>query len=124
MIVLLYRQWCANWRLDNAKSPAAMLQEKPTQKPHMLPVADVVRTYIPQVAYLFSSFDTWYALCVYSYVQKRKHSTAQQHSKNNENESEIFGKEKNLRPLSCDNFCLIGRPCTGQKEETKKSNRR
>ena len=36
----------ANWRLDNAKSPAAMLQEKTARKPHTLRVADVVRTYV------------------------------------------------------------------------------
>ena len=34
----------ANWRLDNAKSPAAMLQEKTARKPQTLRVADVVRT--------------------------------------------------------------------------------
>ena len=51
-----------NWRLDIAKSPAAMLEEKAARKPHTLRVADVVRTYIPQVGYLFSSFDTSYAL--------------------------------------------------------------
>ena len=34
----------ANWRLDNAKGPAAMLQEKNARKPHTLRVADVVRT--------------------------------------------------------------------------------
>ena len=34
-----------NWRLDNAKSPAAMLQEKNARTPHTLRVADVVRTY-------------------------------------------------------------------------------
>ena len=34
----------ANWRLDNDKSPAAMLQEKTARTPHTLRVADVVRT--------------------------------------------------------------------------------
>ena len=46
----------ANWRLDNAKNPAAMLQEKTARTLHALRVADVVRT-IPQVGYLFSYFD-------------------------------------------------------------------
>ena len=46
----------ANRRLDNAKSPAAMLQEKtaPTSARtphHTIRVADVVRTYIPQIGY-------------------------------------------------------------------------
>ena len=63
----------ANWRLDNAKSPAAMLQEKTARKPHTIRVADAVRTYIPQGGYLFSSFGTWYALRLYSHVRKRKH---------------------------------------------------
>ena len=48
----------ATWRLDNAKSPAAMLQGKTARTPHTLRVAGVfaryarshaVRTYIPQV---------------------------------------------------------------------------
>ena len=48
----------ANWRLDNAKSPANMLQEKKVPTPHTLRVAGgsagcarshAVRTYIPQV---------------------------------------------------------------------------
>ena len=52
----------ATWRLDNAKSPAAMLQEKTAREPQTLRVADVVRTYIAQVGYLFSSYDTWYVL--------------------------------------------------------------
>ena len=32
-------QVVANWRLDNAKSPAAMLQEKTARTPHTLRVA-------------------------------------------------------------------------------------
>ena len=48
----------ANWRLDNAKSPTAMLQERTARTPHTLRVAGgfaryarshAVRTYIPQV---------------------------------------------------------------------------
>ena len=52
----------ANWRLDNAKSPAAMLQEKTARAPHTLRVAGgcracvslyarshAVRTHIPEV---------------------------------------------------------------------------
>ena len=33
----------ANWRLDNAKSPAAMLQGKAARKPHTLRVANALR---------------------------------------------------------------------------------
>ena len=66
----------ANWRLDNAKSPAAMLQEKTARTPHTLRVADVVRTYIPQVGYLFSSFDLLY---VYTRMHERE-STARHSS--------------------------------------------
>ena len=55
----------ANCRLDNAKSPAAMLQEKTARKSQTLRVADVVRTDIPQVGYIFYSCDTWYALRLY-----------------------------------------------------------
>ena len=50
----------ANWRLDNAKSLAAMLQEKTARTPHTLRVAGAryarshaARTYIPQVGCLF-----------------------------------------------------------------------
>ena len=79
----------ANWRLDNAKSPAAMLQEKTARTPHTLRLPGGCRTYIPQVRYLFSFFDMMY-------VRKtRKHSTAQQHRKNNVNEiANYFGKKK------------------------------
>ena len=54
MIVLIV----SNWRLDNTKSPAAMLQEKTARTPHTLRVAGgsaryarshAVRAYIPQV---------------------------------------------------------------------------
>ena len=45
----------ATWRLENAKSPAAMLQEKTAQTPHTLRVEDVVRTYTPQVRFLIFS---------------------------------------------------------------------
>ena len=60
---------------DNAKILAAMLQEKtvptPARTPHTLRVADVVRTYIPQIGYyLFSSFDMLY-VC-HSYVRSTK----------------------------------------------------
>ena len=36
----------ANWRLDNAKSPAAMLQEKTARTPHTLRIAGDCRTYV------------------------------------------------------------------------------
>ena len=36
----------ANWRLDNSKSPAAMLQEKAARTPYTLRVAGGCRTYV------------------------------------------------------------------------------
>ena len=36
----------AKWRRDNAKSPAAMLQEKTARKPHTLRVADVLLIFL------------------------------------------------------------------------------
>ena len=84
-------------------------------------VADVVRTYIPQVGYLFSSFDTWYALRLYSHVRKRKHSTAQQYSKNNENETEKLGGKIIPIPFRAIIFCLIGTPYTRSKRRRKKN---
>ena len=35
-----------NWRLDNAKSPAAMIQEKTARTPHTLLIAGGCRTFI------------------------------------------------------------------------------
>ena len=73
----------ANWRLDNARSPVVMLQEKTARTPYTLRVAGgtardarshAVRTYIPQIGRLFSS-------CDMLYVRIRKHSTAQHHRK-------------------------------------------
>ena len=107
----------ANWRLDIAKSPVTMLQEKTARTPHTLRVAGgsaryarshATRTYIPQVGQLLSSFH----MC----VRKRKHSAAQQHRQNNENETGNFGKKKKSPfPLMKIFFCLIGAPCTGEK---------
>ena len=94
----------ANRRLDNAKSPAAMLQGKtaptPAQTPHTLRVADVVSTYISQVGYYLPGifFLLICSRCLYSCVpgtKKAKTHTAQQHSKNNEkNENSERGKKK------------------------------
>ena len=58
----------ANWRLDSAKSSAAMLQEEKTARmSHMLRIAGAryagshaVHTYIPQVGYQFCIFDMLY----------------------------------------------------------------
>ena len=92
----------ANRRLDIAKSPAATLQEKTPRTPHTLRVAGgstryarsrVVRTYPQDVGYLLSSFDM-VCVCLYSYVRKRKHSTPQQHRKNNGIENRKIRKEK------------------------------
>ena len=46
----------------------------------------------------------------------------QRHRKNNENQTEKFGKKKKSRPLSRNNFCLIGTPSNSQ--ERKKTNSR
>ena len=106
----------ANWRLDNAKGPAAMLQEKTARAPHTLCVASESAHYARShairhtpgitIGYLFSSFDILAA--AEQYVRKRKHSTSQQQQKNNENETEKIGKK-----------CLIGTPCTGRKTRQK-----
>ena len=110
MIVVL------NWRLDNAKSPAAMLQEKTARTPLRIAGGSAryarshaVRTYIPHVRYPFLLL-----ICLL-YTRKRKHSTEQQHRKNNENETEIFGKKEKYPSPYVTIFCLIGTPCTGQK---------
>ena len=114
----------ANRRLDNAKSPAAILQEKtaptPARTPHTLRVADVVRTYIPQVGYYdsVSSFDMLSYVCtrIYQVRKQRKHSRVQQHSKNNENETENLERQKIPVPSRVTIFCLIGTPYTRSKE--------
>ena len=68
----------ANWRLDNAKSPTAMLQAKTARTPHTnssdgtYTRSHAVRTYIPQVGYLFSSLDML-AVCT---KEKAQHGTA------------------------------------------------
>ena len=110
----------ANWRLDNAKSPTAMLQEKTARKPQTLRVADVVRTYIPQVGYLFSCFDTWYALCLYSYVRKRKHSTAQQFTAKTMNMKPKISERKIPVPSCVIIFCLIGTTYTRSERRKEK----
>ena len=78
-----------------------MLREKTARTPHALRVtggsaryarSHAARTYIPQVRVLIFLFG--YAGCLYSYARKRKHSTAQQHRKNDENETANFGKKK------------------------------
>ena len=103
-----------------------MLQEKIAWTPYTLRVAGgsaryarshAVRTYIPQIGYLFSCLDMLY-------VRTRKHSTAQQHHrKNNGNETEKFGKKKKNFPSDVIIFCLIGTPCTGQKKKKKTNSR-
>ena len=71
---------------------------KSTRTPH------AVRAYIPQVGYLFSSFDVLY-------VRKRKHGTEQQHRKDNENETEKYGRKKKITvPSHAILFGLNGTP--------------
>ena len=77
-------------------------------------VRTYVRTHIPQVGYLFSSFDMLYVR------KKRKHSTALQHSKNNVTDTEQLGRKKIPRPSRVIIFCVIGTPCTGKKKQQKK----
>ena len=68
----------ANWRPDNVKSPAAMLQEKTGRKAHALRDAGgslTCRTYLHTqgvVGYLFSYFEQLL------YVRKRNHTTVAQ----------------------------------------------
>ena len=98
----------ANRRFDNAKSPAAMLQEKNARTPHTLRIADVVRTCIPQVGYLFSYFNAWYLVCctryvrIYSYNMYGRESTARHSStaKTTKVKPKIPERKKNPRPLS------------------------
>ena len=98
-----YSVFVLNWRLDNAKSPAAMLREKTARTPHTLRVAGgsaryarshAVRRYIPQMG------DNFLFMICLLYVRERKQSTAQQHRKNYENETENFGKKKKIRLLA------------------------
>ena len=57
-------------------------------------------------------------LAVCAAVRKRKHSTARQHRKNNQNnEAEKFGKKKQSPSPREIIFCLIGTPCTGQRHK-------
>ena len=51
-----------------------------------------------------------YRLCPYPYVRKRNHSTAQQHSKNNEKTPENSRKRKKNVPSRVIIVCLIGIP--------------
>ena len=46
MNVVFFLIVVANWRLDSAKSPAAMLQEKTAQTPHTLRLPGGCRTYV------------------------------------------------------------------------------
>ena len=115
----------ANWRLDNAKSPAAMLQAKTARTPHTnrsdgtYTRSHAVRTYIPQVGYLFSSLDMLYVCtCIY----EERESTARHSSKNNENETEDFGKKNEFPvPSPVIMFCLVGTPYTRSKTRNKKN---
>ena len=49
----------ANWRLENAESPAAMLQENNPQTPH----AWVYRVYVPGTYVLQIALRSWYECC-------------------------------------------------------------
>ena len=107
----------ANWRLDNGKSPATMLQEKTARTPHTLRVgggsahharSHAVRTNIPQVGPTLLSI--WLL-----YVRKRKHSTAQQHRKITKRKPKKLERKKKSPSAYIIIFCLIETPSTGQK---------
>ena len=75
----------ANWRLDNVKSPAAMLQEETARTPHTLRVAGgsarcarshAARTYTPQLGSLFPSFDVPYVPGTYERESTARHSSS------------------------------------------------
>ena len=71
----------ANWRLDNAESLAAMLQEKTARTPHTLRIAGGCRTYVHTPGRVLNLFFR-YAVCTKK--EKAQHGTAaQQHRKNN-----------------------------------------
>ena len=113
----------AHWRLDNAKSPVAMLQEKTARKPHTARVADVVRTYIPQVGYLVSSL-----IPGMLYVCNRMHereNTARHSStaKTMKMEPKRSERKKSPSPLVylVTIFCLVGTPYTRSKRRRKKN---
>ena len=98
----------ANWRLDNTKSPAAMLQEKTARTPHPLRVAGgsarparshAVRTYVHTPGRVLILF-LRYAVCT---KEKAQHGTGTAASKTIKKNEKIGGK-KDPRPLSCNNF--------------------
>ena len=105
----------ANWRLDNAKSPGAMLQEKAAWKPHTFRVADVVRAYIPQVGYflLLIHVMLYFGTRMYERESTARHSST---AKTIKMKSKKFGTKKYPRPLSC-NYFLPDRPYTRSKKE-------
>ena len=84
-----------------------MIQEKTARTPHTLRVAGGCRKYVGLHARshgvrthvhtrgraILSSFDV-FAVC--TAVRQRKHSTAQRHRKNNENETEKNWEEKTV----------------------------
>ena len=92
----------ASRRVANAKGSMRHTGKQPERRMH------AVRTYIPQVGYLFYCFDMY---------ERGRQSAAQQHSKNNENETKRCGK-KYISPFAhVIMFCLIETPCTGQKRK-------
>ena len=77
--------------------------------PHTLRVADIVRTYILQIGYLVSSFAMLYDVCTRTYEEIE--STAQQHSKHIEKETENFENTTDSPvPTRAIIICLIGTP--------------
>ena len=94
----------ANWRLDKAKSPAAMLQEKTGRTPRTLrdgsaryTRSHAVRTYIhtyPRWWYLFPSFDML-AVCK---KENAQHGTAAPQKQQKYNRK-IWKERKKPRPL-------------------------
>ena len=115
-------------RLDNAKSPTAMLQEKTARTPHTFRIAGgsalyarshAVRTYIPQVGYLLL-FLMLSNCCMKRENTARHSSIAAKTVKMKQN----FGKKKKSPSPRVIVFCLIGTPGTGQNIKKKKTNSR
>ena len=77
---------------------------------------------VPPATLAHMSYVRTYPTLDVQYVRERKHSTALQHRKNNEKDTENFGKKKKTLSPHVILFCLIGTPCTGQRR--KKSNSR
>ena len=101
--------------------PCFRSQGKTARTPHTLRVADVVRTYIPQVGYyylyLFSSFDMLYVCTVCTKKAKAQHGTA---AKTMKMKPKTRKGKKIPVPFRVIFFCLIGTPYTRPKRRKEK----